>query len=297
MTCGIALQCAPSKDRIAELALDDLSPRERRRPVVVEVRVALGWVAARLAGPGPECERLLGQVDLADPDIDGARHRSPRRCGWPASPMPLVVDPLLGRLPHVALRRRGLRPRRCAGATGGCRGRRRRHASERIHSIPVGGDGGVRNPNLPPRAGPRTTRSRSGPTSGSGSRTPSGTCGPSGSSPTTSPCSSARSTARRSRADAGARRRCAAGSRSTPTGSMRNGLEDGSDLDIDRYVDHFVDASGRRDTPSRGCSATSSRASATSPPRCSSTAARRSARTAARSSSSNSPAPTRCPRR
>jgi nitric oxide reductase NorD protein len=152
ITCGIALQCSPSKDRIAEHALDDLSPRERRALSVVEGQVALGWIRARWRGLVPELERVLGAVEAADPETDGpAMVAAALRLA--RGPEPIEVPPLLGHLPSVAWRRRGL------GASlhrryGRMPWTSRETAKERIYSIPVGGDGGVRNPNLPPPSRP-----------------------------------------------------------------------------------------------------------------------------------------------
>ncbi len=99
LTCGIALQCAPSKDRIAAYPLDDLSPRERRAVAVVEGRVALGWVARHWAGLLPECGWLLGDVEPADPDMDGADVLA-AALDLARERGPIEVHPLLGRLPH-----------------------------------------------------------------------------------------------------------------------------------------------------------------------------------------------------
>src|SRR6476661_1514424 len=70
LTCGIALQCAPSKDRIAAFAIEQLPPRELAALALVEGQMALGWIAREWAGLMPEIERLLGHVDVLDPDLD-----------------------------------------------------------------------------------------------------------------------------------------------------------------------------------------------------------------------------------
>ena len=59
VTCGIALQCSPSKDRIAELPLADLTDRERRAVSVVEGHVAAAWAAATWPGLAPELDAPL----------------------------------------------------------------------------------------------------------------------------------------------------------------------------------------------------------------------------------------------
>ncbi len=41
LTCGIALQCAPSKDRIARHALDDLKTREQQTLILIKNQITL----------------------------------------------------------------------------------------------------------------------------------------------------------------------------------------------------------------------------------------------------------------
>src|ERR1700739_3356115 len=50
MTCGVALQCSPSKERITEYRLNELSGRELRALTLVEAGVALGWMRSRWPG-------------------------------------------------------------------------------------------------------------------------------------------------------------------------------------------------------------------------------------------------------
>src|SRR6266498_1541264 len=69
VTCGIALQCAPSKDRLATFAVEDLLVTEVQALAVIEGRVALGWVAETWPGLLPEFERLLGELHPLAPDL------------------------------------------------------------------------------------------------------------------------------------------------------------------------------------------------------------------------------------
>ena len=48
LTCGVALQCSPSKDRVGKLALQQLSQRQLRALSIVEGGVALGWARLHL---------------------------------------------------------------------------------------------------------------------------------------------------------------------------------------------------------------------------------------------------------
>jgi len=68
-TCGVALQCAPSKDRIARYPLHRLSERELGALRQVEGGVALGWVAGHWPGLLPEARRVLPGLEPADPDL------------------------------------------------------------------------------------------------------------------------------------------------------------------------------------------------------------------------------------
>jgi len=70
-TCGVALQCAPSKDRIAQYPLHRLAERELGALRQVEGATALGWVARRWPG-------LLSEARRALPDWNRLTRISPR---------------------------------------------------------------------------------------------------------------------------------------------------------------------------------------------------------------------------
>jgi nitric oxide reductase NorD protein len=239
LTCGIALQCAPSKDRLAAYAVENLPPRDVAALSVVEGRVALGWVAANWAGLVPEFERVLGSVDPLDPDLDDSALLDAAADLASARPQ-LEVHQLFGRLPRDMLA-----PGNLAAALRKSYGRMpwtsRLRARRRIYSIPVGGDGGVRDPNLPPPSRPEDEDIHVRPDERLGIPYPEWN-------------------AWRDRflADHVAvleRPIDTVGTRPTQVAPavrrwfeehthrvVRSGLEDGSDLDIDRYVDHYIDA-------------------------------------------------------
>ncbi len=50
LTCGVALQCSPSKDRLTDYRLNELSGRELSALALVEAGVALGVGRRELAG-------------------------------------------------------------------------------------------------------------------------------------------------------------------------------------------------------------------------------------------------------
>jgi nitric oxide reductase activation protein len=185
-----------------------------------------------------ECERLLGDLQPADPDMDGADIVA-TALDLARARGPIAVHPLLGRLPRVAGRQRGL-----AGSLRRRYGRMpwssRRSARERILSIPVGGEGGVRDPNLPPPSRPEDEAIEIRPHERVGI-----------------PYPEWNTWSQRFLVDHVAvleRPFAASTSRPVPVAPavrrwfdqrthrvMRSGLEDGSDLDVDRYVDHVVD--------------------------------------------------------
>jgi hypothetical protein len=152
LTCGVALQCSPSKDRIAQYPLHELSPRELGALSIVEGGVAAGWIADRLPGLLPELRRLLPRLEIADHELDGDEMLD-RALDLARSRQSVTNHPLLGRLPLAA-------PGRGPLATAARRAyarmpwTSRRSDSYRVMSVPVGGDGGSRNANLPPPSRP-----------------------------------------------------------------------------------------------------------------------------------------------
>src|SRR3546814_1079502 len=70
-TCGVALQCAPSKKRIAGFTLAALSPRQSKAVSIVEGRVAIGWVGRQWPGLKRELQRVLPPMAPMGADLDG----------------------------------------------------------------------------------------------------------------------------------------------------------------------------------------------------------------------------------
>ncbi len=121
---------------------------------LVEAGVAIGWIASRWPG-------LLAELQRTLPDIDAAAGR--HGCPGDARPghhsgaqtsQPLNVHPLLGTLPLAYTMPRGFtdKLRRSFGRMPWTTTQKR---LPRPYSVPVGGDGGVRNPNLPPPSRPQ----------------------------------------------------------------------------------------------------------------------------------------------
>ena len=153
LTCGVALQCSPSKERITEFRLNELSARELRALTLVEARVAMGWMASRWPGLLPEVLRLLPDVHPEAGDTAGTEMIE-RAITLAATDQALNIHPLLGSLPLAYTTPRGPadRLRRSFGRMPWTTTQKR---LPRPYSVPVGGDGGVRNPNLPPPSRPQ----------------------------------------------------------------------------------------------------------------------------------------------
>jgi nitric oxide reductase NorD protein len=148
LTCGVALQCSPSKDRLTNYRLNELSVRELRALLLVEAGVAVGWIASRWPGLLSELHRVLPDIGKAAADTD-AQTMLTEAIALAQTSRPLDVHPLLGTLPLAYTMPQGLtdKLRRSFGRMPWTTTQKR---LPRPYSVPVGGDGGVRNPNLPP---------------------------------------------------------------------------------------------------------------------------------------------------
>lgn len=246
LTCGVALQCSPSKERIAAYRLADLSVRELRALTVVEAQVALGWVAGHWPGLLSELHRVLGDLDPADADMPATEMfdraielaRARREPAW---------HPLLGTLPAAwttpgkltdSLRRIGRMPWSSS--------QKRR---PRAYSVPVGGEGGVRNTNLPPPSRPDEDDPCASAQRRPGIPYPEWNAHTGSFLPDHVAVVEHAWTARRSAADA-TRVDLRKWFEQHTLRAMTNGLVDGSDLDVDAYVRHHLDTlTGEADEP------------------------------------------------
>jgi nitric oxide reductase NorD protein len=238
LTCGVALQCSPSKDRILGYRLNELSTRELRALDLVEARVALGWIAATWPGLLPEIHRLLPELEPADAETD-ATTMLDQAVALARSAQPLQVDALLGALPRAYTSAQGVsdKLRRTFGRMPWTTNQKR---LPRPHSIPVGGDGGVRATNLPPPSRPQDNDLDITPEHRPGIPYPEWNSWTQSFLPD----------------HVAVLERAHCGGHAKPGGvavdvrkwfeenthrAMKGRLEDGSDLDIEQYVRHYID--------------------------------------------------------
>jgi nitric oxide reductase NorD protein len=238
LTCGVALQCSPSKDRVVDYRLNELSARELSALTLVEAGVALGWIAAKWPGLLAELRRLLPDLEMASGDMD-AEEMLNRAIALARSARPLMVDPLLGALPSAYTSPQGLsdKLRRTFGRMPWTTTQKR---LPRPYSVPVGGDGGVRNPNLPPPSRPQDNDLDVTPDHRPGIPYPEWN--------SWTKSFMADHVAVLERAHKGRSGRPVPASADLRKWfeehthrSMKNRLEDGADLDVDQYVSHYID--------------------------------------------------------
>lgn len=247
LTCGVALQCSPSKDRLLEYRINELSTHELAALTVVEAGVALGWIAEQWPGLLAELRRTVPSLQPADADMD-VKEMLNRAIVLSRSSQPVAVHPLLGSLPRQYTVPHGLsdKLRRTFGRMPWTSNQKR---LPRPYSVPVGGDGGVRNSNLPPASRPHDNDLDVTPEHRPGIPYPEWN--------TWTKSFMADHVAVVERSYAGGDRR---GETITidvrkwfeqnTYRAMRNRLEDGSELDIEQYVDHYIDVSaGEADEP------------------------------------------------
>lgn len=238
LTCGVALQCAPSKDRILDYRVNELTTRELRALDLVEARVALGWVATRWPGLLPEFQRLLPDLEVGDAGTDAATMLEQAvtlaRAGGT-----LTIDPLLGALPRAHTAGQGVsdKLRRTFGRLPWTTTQKR---LPRPHSVPVGGDGGVRSTNLPPPSRPQDNDLDVTPQHRPGIPYPEWNAWTQGYLP-----DHVAVVERQHMGASGAPGAISVDVRKwfeqNTHRAMKGRLEDGSDLDVEQYVEHHID--------------------------------------------------------
>ncbi len=238
LTCGIALQCSPSKDRIVAFRLNELSARELHALTLVEGSVALGWMASHWPGLLDEAHRMLPDLPVLPGDMTGAEMLG-RAVSLARAGKPLSSHLLLGRLPLAHTLPQGLtdKLRRSFGRFPWTTTQKR---LPRAHSVPVGGDGGVRNPNLPPPSRPQDDDLDITPENRPGIPYPEWNSWTKSFMPDHVAVLERTHTSHTRRAEASSPELQKWFSEHTHR-AMQSRLEDGSDLDVEQYVRHYID--------------------------------------------------------
>ena len=183
--------------------------------------------------------RLLPDLETAAADMDG-KEMINRAIALARTPQPLVVDPLLGALPRAYTVPQSMsdKLRRTFGRLPWTMNEKR---APQPHSVPAGGDGGVRNPNLPPPSRPHENDLDITPDHRPGIPYPEWNMW------TKSFMPRPRRRPRTAHTPAAPASRHRSPSMSgkwfekNTHRAMKNRLEDGSDIDVDQYVGHYID--------------------------------------------------------
>jgi nitric oxide reductase NorD protein len=238
LTCGVALQCSPSKERLAEYRLNELSTGELCALTLVEAGVAMGWIASNWPGLLPELHRVLPDIEIASGDMD-AGDMLKRAIALARTGQPLNVPALMGRLPMAYTAPQGIsdKLRRTFGRMPWTTAEKR---IPRPYSVPVGGDGGVRNPNLPPPSRPQDNDLDVTPQHRPGIPYPEWNEWTKSFMPDHVAVLE-RSHPKRTHEPASAPTDLRKWFEEHTHRAMKNRLEDGSDLDVDQYVNHYID--------------------------------------------------------
>jgi nitric oxide reductase NorD protein len=238
LTCGVALQCSPSKERLVTFRLNELSVRELRALTLVEAGVAVGWIASNWPGLLDEARRMLPDLPALPADTDAGEMIN-RAVSMSRASASLTVHPLLGRLPLAYTAPQGLtdKLRRSFGRMPWTTTQKR---LPRAHSVPVGGDGGVRNPNLPPPSRPQDNDLDITPQHRPGIPYPEWNCWTK-SFMRDHVAVVERAHATHTRSPEPVSPELRKWFEEHTHRAMKNRLEDGSDLDVEQYVRHYID--------------------------------------------------------
>jgi nitric oxide reductase NorD protein len=238
VTCGVAMQCSPSKERVLGYRLDTLSARELTALTVIEARVSMGWIASTWPGLTPELQRVLSGLETLPDDLSGDEMLT-RAIALSRTREALDHHPLIGKLPrhHTSPQHVADKLRRTLGRMPWTTNQKRKPGA---HTVPAGGDGGVRNTNLPPPSRPHENDLDITPQHRPGIPYPEWNAWNSAFLPNhVAVIEHSRS------ADSSERLAPSAELRRWfqvhTHRSMTNRLEDGSDLDVEQYVSHYID--------------------------------------------------------
>ncbi len=238
VTCAVAVQCSPSKERVLQYRLHQLSVRELVALTLVEARVAMGWIASTWPGLTAELQRVVADFETMPGDLT-ADEMLNRAIALARTKMPLLLHPVMGRLPaaHTSPQQLSDKLRRALGRMPWTTNQKRKPGA---HTVPAGGDGGVRNPNLPPPSRPHENDLDITPEHRPGIPYPEWNEWTTSFIPNHVAVleqNHARHTSRPPATSAELQKwfqQCT-------HRAMKNRLEDGSDLDVEQYVRHYID--------------------------------------------------------
>ncbi|MGH9036031.1 MAG: nitric oxide reductase activation protein NorD [Acidimicrobiia bacterium] len=161
LTAGLVLQSAPTKERVAALAIEELDERGRRALQLAEGAAALAWAMESWPGLESDLRRLTGGLDPTRADAGGDELLDAARA-LAASRRRLDVPDILGRLPGVRPLSAKVPWSTRVRATARLPWSRPEIRKRSRTSVPVGGSGGEQAPRSgpPPSTEPDEEHSR-----------------------------------------------------------------------------------------------------------------------------------------
>jgi|TARA_Y100000589_G_scaffold59544_3_gene50098 nitric oxide reductase NorD protein len=152
-TCGIALQCSPSKQRLESFSLAALTERQAAALSRVEGGVALGWLGNHWPGLVGEIKRLLPDLEALDEHMTGVEMLE-RAIALAKTHQALLTHPVLGSLPKGLAGKQGILAALQRAQARAPWSINKRYISPGYESIPAGGESNIKSSRLPSASRP-----------------------------------------------------------------------------------------------------------------------------------------------
>ncbi len=150
ITCGIALQSSPSKEAIASLPFHELRAAERRALLRVEGEISMTWVIQEWPGLEADIRRRLRGLECREIELDGKEILKIALGSSQGGKGGVHLPPLIGELPADERSRRSLASFFRGKGRMPYALRKTQPIQTSLFAIPVAGSGGVRSNHTPP---------------------------------------------------------------------------------------------------------------------------------------------------
>jgi nitric oxide reductase NorD protein len=149
VTCGLALQASPSKEALTALPLHDLNGSELAALSIVEGEVAMAWAIAHWPGLAGDLQLLLPTLTPRSLDEVDGKELVAAALRLNKTQKDIQVPDILGRLPIDERAKQSLLNRLRAGSRMPYSIRKTQPVRV-LFAIPVGGSGGAKSKNIQP---------------------------------------------------------------------------------------------------------------------------------------------------
>ena len=149
VSCGLALQASPSKEALAALPLNDLNRSERAALSIVEGEVAMAWAMEHWPGLSRDLQALLPGLTPRKLDVINGKELVSEALHLKRRQKYIDVPEILGLLPVDERARKSIRSRFKSGSRMPYSIQRSQPVNV-LFAIPVGGTGGAKTKNIQP---------------------------------------------------------------------------------------------------------------------------------------------------